>query len=105
LTLNATDFMAICGYKFGRMRPVSQNGISGPSVHAGGASGILLRGCVKKVSSISFRLRLVLLAGLLATPLSAGPVHAEATSYGAQETHWVDPWSAKEAPETAARRH
>jgi murein L,D-transpeptidase YcbB/YkuD len=94
--------MAICGYKFGRMRPVSQNGISGPSVHAGGASGILLRGCVKKVSSISFRLRLVLLAGLLATPLSAGPVHAEATSYGAQETHWVDPWSAKEAPETAA---
>lgn len=81
---------------------MSQNGISGPSVHAGGASGILLRGCVKKVSSILFRLRLVLLAGLLATPLSAGPVHAEATSYGAQETHWVDPWSAKEAPETAA---
>ena len=102
MTLNATDFMARCGYKIGKMRPVSRNGIKGPCVHAGGASGILLWGCVKKVSSISFRLRLFLLSGLVALPIAAGPVQAEATSYGAQETHWVDPWAANAAPAAAA---
>ena len=94
--------MAGCGYKIGKMRSVSRNGIKGPRVHAGGASGILLWGCVKRVPSISFHLRLFLLSWLVAMPIAAGPVHAEATSYGAQETHWVDPWAANAAPEAAA---
>lgn len=59
---------------------------------------------MKRASSISSLSRLFLLAWLIALPFAGGPVHAEATSYGAQETHWVDPWAANAAPEASVSK-
>ena len=93
--------MAIRRPSFGEMHPVSRNGKPGACVRAGGAAGGLLRGCVGKVRSNSFGPGLALLAGLLLLAFGADPVLAETTSYGVEETHWVDPWATNAAPDAA----
>ncbi|HAC59444.1 MAG: murein L,D-transpeptidase [Parvibaculum sp.] len=89
--------MAICRHGFGEMRLVSRNGKPNAYGVAGKTSGRLLRGCVKKAFSfLAFAISLT--AGLAALSVLAGPVRAETTSYGAEETHWVDPWATSATP-------
>ena len=81
--------MAICRHGFGEMRLVSRNGKPNAYGVAGKTSGRLLRGCVKKAFSfLAFAISLT--AGLAALSVLAGPVRAETTSYGAEETHCVE---------------
>jgi len=87
----------------GEMHPVSRNGKLEICVRVGETSGGLLRGYVKKAffnsAGRGFAVFALLLVLSFASPW-AGPALAQgATSYGAQQTNWVDPWATNTAPE------